>query len=136
MLSLRMEWVNIFIDLQLNHLIQLFRLTVLQLDCDGHLNASSRSHYDTDSVITYPQRGGGGEDSQKSSLDYPRTPLLTPHNEEDTSMSELEHSLSPHPASLKARQGRQDNLDSFNDADVDEYSTQVLLRHISDVRLN
>ena len=37
------------------------------------------------------------DDSQKdpSSLEYPRTPLLV--GEEDTSMSELEHSMSPHP---------------------------------------
>ena len=38
-------------------------------------------------------------------------------------MSEL-GSMSPHPASQRTT-SRPDTLDSFNDADVDEYSTQV-----------
>ena len=75
-----------------------------------------------------------------SSLDYPRTPLLVGEND-DTSLSELEQSMSPHPQVvykqlsdrytlflLQARlTKRPDTLDSFNDADVDDYSTQVCL---------
>ena len=57
-----------------------------------------------------------------SSMDYPRTPLLVGGTEnDDTSLSELEHSMSPHPTMLTKRP---DTLDSFNDADVDDYSTQ------------
>ena len=66
------------------------------------------------------------DDSQKdpSSLEYPRTPLLV--GEDDTSLSEMEHSMSPHPraqahgVSFK----RPETVDSYNDADVDDYSTQ------------
>ena len=55
-------------------------------------------------------------------MDYPRTPLLVGGTEnDDTSLSELEHSMSPHPTMLTKRP---DTLDSFNDADVDDYSTQ------------
>merc|ERR550519_2546511 len=56
-----------------------------------------------------------------SSMDYPRTPLLVGEND-DTSLSELEHSMSPHPQAMLTK--RPDTLDSFNDADVDDYSTQ------------
>jgi len=56
-----------------------------------------------------------------SSLDYPRTPLLVGEND-DTSLSELEQSMSPHPQARLTK--RPDTLDSFNDADVDDYSTQ------------
>ena len=41
-----------------------------------------------------------------------------------SSMSELE-SMSPHPSSQNPRPDTLDTLDSFNDADVDDYSTQV-----------
>merc|ERR550534_980321 len=56
-----------------------------------------------------------------SSMDYPRTPLLVGEND-DTSLSELEQSMSPHPQAMLTK--RPDTLDSFNDADVDDYSTQ------------
>ena len=65
------------------------------------------------------------DDSQKdpSSLEYPRTPLMV--GEDDTSLSEMEHSMSPHP---RAAHGvtfkRPETVDSYNDADVDDYSTQ------------
>jgi hypothetical protein len=36
----------------------------------------------------------------------------------------MEHSMSPHPASGNRAFKRPDTLDSFNDADVDDYSTQ------------
>jgi len=65
------------------------------------------------------------DDSQKdpSSLEYPRTPLMV--GEDDTSMSEMEHSMSPHPSNqIAAGFKRPDTLDSYNDADVDDYSTQ------------
>ena len=39
--------------------------------------------------------------------------------EDDTSMSEMEHSMSPH-VTFK----RPETVDSYNDADVDDYSTQ------------
>ena len=60
------------------------------------------------------------DDSQKdpSSLEYPRTPLMV--GEDDTSMSEMEHSMSPHHVTFK----RPETVDSYNDADVDDYSTQ------------
>ena len=63
------------------------------------------------------------DDSQKdpSSLEYPRTPLMV--GEDDTSMSEMEHSMSPHPRSMVTFK-RPETVDSFNDADVDDYSTQ------------
>jgi len=63
------------------------------------------------------------DDSQKdpSSLEYPRTPLLV--GEDDTSMSEMEHSMSPHPRSGVTFK-RPETVDSYNDADVDDYSTQ------------
>merc|ERR1719188_2124924 len=45
--------------------------------------------------------------------------------EDDTSMSEMEHSMSPHPSNqIAAGFKRPDTLDSYNDADVDDYSTQ------------
>lgn len=65
------------------------------------------------------------DDSQKdpSSLEYPRTPLMV--GEDDTSMSEMEHSMSPHPSNPNPTGfKRPDTLDSYNDADVDDYSTQ------------
>jgi len=65
------------------------------------------------------------DDSQKdaSSLEYPRTPLMV--GEDDTSMSEMEHSMSPHPSNpIPSGFKRPDTLDSYNDADVDDYSTQ------------
>jgi len=65
------------------------------------------------------------DDSQKdpSSLEYPRTPLMV--GEDDTSMSEMEHSMSPHPSNQNPTGfKRPDTLDSYNDADVDDYSTQ------------
>jgi len=65
------------------------------------------------------------DDSQKdpSSLEYPRTPLMV--GEDDTSMSEMEHSMSPHPSNpIPTGFKRPDTLDSYNDADVDDYSTQ------------
>ena len=40
-------------------------------------------------------------------------------------MSELE-SMSPHPSSQNPRPDTLDTLDSFNDADVDDYSTKVI----------
>jgi len=63
------------------------------------------------------------DDSQKdpSSLEYPRTPLLV--GEDDTSLSEMEHSMSPHPRSGVTFK-RPETVDSYNDADVDDYSTQ------------
>ena len=63
-----------------------------------------------------------GDSSLEGGFPSPR-PLLV--GEDETSQSELEHSLSPHPAS-RAEAGfkRPDTLDSFNDADVDDYSTQ------------
>ena len=63
------------------------------------------------------------DDSQKdpSSLEYPRTPLMV--GEDDTSMSEMEHSMSPHPRSGVTFK-RPETVDSYNDADVDDYSTQ------------
>merc|ERR1719281_403376 len=40
-------------------------------------------------------------------------------------MSEMEHSMSPHPSNqIAAGFKRPDTLDSYNDADVDDYSTQ------------
>eukprot|EP00092_Neocalanus_flemingeri_P014006 GFUD01015108.1.p1 GENE.GFUD01015108.1~~GFUD01015108.1.p1 ORF type:complete len:974 (+),score=215.91 GFUD01015108.1:67-2922(+) len=65
------------------------------------------------------------DDSQKdpSSLEYPRTPLMV--GEDDTSLSEMEHSMSPHPSNpIPSGFKRPDTLDSYNDADVDDYSTQ------------
>jgi len=61
------------------------------------------------------------EGEGSSSMDYPRTPLLVGEND-DTSLSELEQSMSPHPQTMLTK--RPDTLDSFNDADVDDYSTQ------------
>jgi len=43
--------------------------------------------------------------------------------EDDTSMSEMEHSMSPHPRSGVTFK-RPETVDSYNDADVDDYSTQ------------
>ena len=59
------------------------------------------------------------DDSQKdpSSLEYPRTPLMV--GEDDTSLSEMEHSMSP-----RVTFKRPETVDSYNDADVDDYSTQ------------
>ena len=67
------------------------------------------------------------DDSQKdpSSLEYPRTPLMV--GEDDTSLSEMEHSMSPHPRAGQAHSvsfKRPETVDSYNDADVDDYSTQ------------
>merc|ERR1719483_1869985 len=59
----------------------------------------------------------------QASLEYPRTPLMV--GEDDTSMSEMEHSMSPHPSNpIPSGFKRPDTLDSYNDADVDDYSTQ------------
>lgn len=54
-------------------------------------------------------------------MEYPRTPLLV--GEDDTSLSEMEHSMSPHPRSGVTFK-RPETVDSYNDADVDDYSTQ------------
>ena len=66
------------------------------------------------------------DDSQKdpSSLEYPRTPLMV--GEDDTSLSEMEHSMSPHPRAQThgVTFKRPETVDSYNDADVDDYSTQ------------
>ncbi|XP_023335709.1 mitogen-activated protein kinase-binding protein 1 isoform X3 [Eurytemora carolleeae] len=64
-----------------------------------------------------PFNNPGEEDSspkEGSSLEWART---------GSSMSELE-SMSPHPSSQNPRPDTLDTLDSFNDADVDDYSTQ------------
>ena len=68
-----------------------------------------------------PEEGEGGS-SLEGGFPSPR-PLLV--GEDETSQSELEHSMSPHPSSMGLPGfKRPDTLDSFNDADVDDYSTQ------------
>ena len=80
-----------------------------------------KSHYDSDSIIPFPAPGQEDGDSPKdaSSLEYPHTPLMVG---EDDSSDML--SMSPYPLSLTTPRQRPDTLDSFNDADVDDYSTQ------------
>jgi len=79
-----------------------------------------KSHYDSDSIIPFPQAPDDDSPKDPSSLEYARTPLLV--GEDDTSMSSM--SMSPHPNSMAPPRTRPDTLDSFNDADVDDYSTQ------------